>query len=212
MTASVVTFSNQMGSGGSAISRAVAEKLRYRYYDWEILSRAAQEAGVSPETLAVATSERSPGFIERVLSRLAGMAAGEEPPSSGTATTTSSMRSEDYRQFIEHVVRELGEHGDAVIVNRAGQVLLKDVPGVLRVLVFGSPERRAARFAAAQGRDLESVSKMIAESDRQRGEYLKRVYHLDWLQSSNYDLAINTDYIPQELAIDMIAASARERP
>ena len=80
MSATIVTFSNQMGSGGSAISRAVAERLRFRYYDWEIIARAAQEAGVSPELLAIATSERAPGFLERMMSRLAGMVTSDLPP------------------------------------------------------------------------------------------------------------------------------------
>jgi cytidylate kinase len=210
MTARVVTFSTQLGSGGNAISRAVAEKLRYRFYDWEIISRAAQEAGVSPEVLAVATSERSPGFIERVIGRLAGLGAAETSPA--PAVTPNLLGSEDYRQFIEHVVRELGTQGDVVIVNRAGQVVLSDVPGVLRVLIYGSPERRAARFAANQERDPEAVRQNVADSDRQRGEYLKRVYHLDWLSAVNYDLAINTDIVSPELAVDMIAATAREMP
>ena len=211
MTASVVTFTTQVGSGGGPISHDVAERLAYRYFDWEIISRAAQEAGVSPEVLAVATSERRPSFIERVLGRLAGYDA-EDESSVGTGTSPNLLTSEDYRQFIEHVVQELGTQGDAVIVNRAGQVLLKDVPGVFRVLIFGSFERRAQRFATNQGRDLEDVRRMLVDSDRQRGEYLKRVYHLEWLAGPNYDLCINTDRINHQLAVDMIVTAAREVP
>jgi len=70
VTASIVTISGQTGSGGAAIARRVAEKLRYRYYDWEIISQAAQAAGVWPEVLA-ATAERVPTFLERMLRRLA---------------------------------------------------------------------------------------------------------------------------------------------
>jgi cytidylate kinase len=212
MTASIVTFSVQVGSGGNAISRAVAERLNYRFYDWEIMTQAAQEAGVSPEVLAVATSERSPSFIERVLGRLSGFDAEDETSATGPGLTPNLLSSEDYRQFIEHVVQELGNQGEAVIVNRAAQVLLRDVPGVFRVLIYGSPEQRAQRFAANQRRDIDEVRKMLADSDRQRGEYLKRVYHVDWLASSNYDLAINTDRVNHELAVDMIVTSAREVP
>jgi len=210
--ASIVTFSTLMGAGGSTISRAVADKMRFRYYDWEIIARAAQEAGVSPEVLAVATSERPPGFFERVIGTLASLVAGEEPPE-GAPPPVSLLNSDDYRQFLENVVRELGRQGESVIVNRASHLILKDTPGVLKVLVHGSPERRAARFAAAQERrDLASVRKTIEESDRQRLEYFRRVYHTDSLSSQYFDLAINTDHIAQELAVDMIAASAREMP
>ena len=211
MSASVVTFTTLMGSGGSAISRAVAEKLRFRYYDWEIIARAAQEAGVSPEVLAVATSERPPGIFERVIARLAGLVAGEEP-SEGAPPPASLLNSDDYRQFLENVVRELGQQGESVIVNRASHLILKDVPGVLKVLIHGSRERRAARFAELQRREVSAVLKTIEESDRQRVEYFRRVYHTDALRSQDFDLAINTDHISQDLAVDMIAASAREMP
>ena len=33
MTVKTITFAVQLGSGGSEIARAVAEKLDYRYYD-----------------------------------------------------------------------------------------------------------------------------------------------------------------------------------
>ena len=212
MAASVVTFSIQVGSGGSSISRAVADRLAYRFYDWEIISQAAQEAGVSPEVLAVATSERRPSFMERVLGRLAGFDVEDDSTAAAIGASPNLLTSEDYRQFIEHVVQELGSQGDAVIVNRAGQVLLKDTPGVFRVLIHGSPEYRAQRFATTQGREINEVRKMLADSDRQRGEYLKRVYRIDWLASPNYDLAINTDRIDHQLAIDMIVTATRLVP
>ena len=212
MTASVVTFSIQVGSGGTSISRAVADRLGYRFYDWEIISQAAQEAGVSPEVLAVATSERRPSFIERVMGRLGGFDTEEATSGTSRGDSPNLLTSEDYRQFIEHVVQELGSQGEAVIVNRAGQALLKDIPGVFRVLIYGSPEHRAQRFAANQGRDIDEVRKMLADSDRQRGEYLKRVYHIDWLVSTNYDIAISTDQIGHDLAVDMIVTASREVP
>jgi cytidylate kinase len=212
MAATVITFSNQIGSGGGQISRDVAARLGYRFYDWEIISQAAQEAGVSPEMLAVATSERQPSFMERVLGRLAGFDASDETVGTGLGLPATFLTSDDYRQFIEHVVEELGSQGDAVIVNRAGQVLLKDVPGCFKVMIYGSPERRAVRFTAAQGRDVNEVRKMIAESDRQRGDYLRRVYHIDWLNVTNYDIAINTDVISDKLAVDMIVTASREHP
>jgi cytidylate kinase len=212
MTASIVTFSTQMGSGGSRIGRAVAEKLRFRYYDWEVISQAASEAGVSPEVLAIATSERPPGFFERMMARLAGLGAGEDPSSETASPRLSMMNSEDYRQFLEHVVQELGAQGDAVIVNHSGQVILRDLPGVLKVLVTGGFERRVARLAEAQGRPPDAARKTVEDSDRQRSDYFKRVYHIEWLSMSNYDLALNTDRISADLAADMVATAARQLP
>jgi cytidylate kinase len=212
MTASVVTFSTQMGTGGSRIAREVAEKLRFRYYDWEVISQAASEAGVSPEVLAVATSERLPGFFERMMTRLAGLGAGEEVPPGPAPPRPNLLTYDDYRQFLERVVRELGNRGEAVIVNHSGQVVLGDTPGVFKVLVTGSHERRAERLSQAQGSELGAALRLVEDSDKQRADYFKRVYHADWLSMNNYDLALNTDHVSAELAADMVAAAARELP
>ena len=214
MTASVVTFSTQMGTGGSRIARAVADKLRFRYYDWEVISQAAAEAGVSPEVLAVATSERLPGFFERMMTRLAGLSTGEEVAAGPPPARGSMLTSDDYRQFLERVVRELGNRGEAVIVNHSGQVVPgATAPGVLKVLVTGSHERRAARLSQTQGQRPESnVCSRWRDSDKQRADFFKRVYHVDWLSMSNYDLALNSDHVSPELADDMVAAAARELP
>jgi len=52
MAASVVTFTVQLGSGGFAIAHQVAEKLGFRYFDWEITSEAAARAGETPARAA----------------------------------------------------------------------------------------------------------------------------------------------------------------
>ena len=158
--------------------------MRFRYYDWEIIARAAQEAGVSPKDARRRHIRRPPGFFERVIGTLAGLVAGEEPPA-GAPPPASLLNSDDYRQFLENVVRELGHQGESVIVNRASHLILKDASGVLKVLVHGSQERRVVRFAASQpNRDVAAVRKTIEESDRQRVEYFKRVYHTDSLAAS----------------------------
>jgi cytidylate kinase len=210
MTASVITFSTQMGTGGSRIARAVAEKLRFRYYDWEVISQAASEAGVSPEVLAVATSERAPGFLERMMARLAGPAASEEAATVPVLPRSNLLTSDDYRQFLDHVVQELGSRGDAVIVNHSAQAVLRGQPGVLKVLVTGGNQRRAQRLSQMRGTTIEDARKLIEDSDRQRADYFKRVYHMDWLNMANYDLALNVDQVSVELAADMVATTARQ--
>ncbi len=211
MTANVVTFSNPMGSGGSSIARVVATKLRYRYYDWEVISQAAEEAGMQPEDFALAAAERAPGFIERIVERLGSMSAGDEPPP-GSVPSSLFASSDDYRRFIEHVVRSLGSQGEAVIVNHSGQAVLRDMPSVLKVLTYGSEERRAKRLSELQRSDPVAVRKMLAEADRQRSDYFRRVYHIDWLSSLNYDIVINTDHIAADLAADIVGAAAKELP
>jgi cytidylate kinase len=213
MTASTITFSVQLGSGGFAIARAVAEKSGYRYYDWEITSQAAEMAGVPPDIVEAA--ERVPGFLERMMRRLStapALSSEEavlEPAPAMVVSAVQSLTSDDYRQFIERVVRELAGKGEAVIVGHAGQAILKDEPGVFKVLVLGSLRRRAERLAAEQSTSVEQAIATIKQSDRDRGDLFRRAYHIDWLDSAVYDICINTDNVKPEVAVEAVAAAAR---
>ena len=60
MGAQAITITLQVGSGGFVIARDLAYKLGFRYYDWEVTSQAAEEAGVSAEVLA--SAERVPSL------------------------------------------------------------------------------------------------------------------------------------------------------
>ena len=218
MPANVVTLSVQTGSGGFTVAHRLADRLNFRYYDWEITSEAASRAGVTPNE--VIASERVPGFIERIMRRLGAVSTVSLEGSPGFSelspamynTALESLTSDDYRQFIERVVRELADRGDAVIVGHAAQHTLKAQPGVLRALIYGSPNVRAERLAAEQGIDLEKARSTVKQSDKDRGDLLKRVYKFDWLDSAMYDLALNTDHLSLDYATEAIYTAARELP
>ncbi|HXH22536.1 MAG TPA: cytidylate kinase-like family protein [Dehalococcoidia bacterium] len=213
MTAATVTFSVQLGSGGFAIARAVAEKLGYRYYDWEVTSQAAEMAGVSPDV--VQQAERVPGFLERIMRRLStapALTAEEavlEPAPAVMVSAVQSLTLDDYRQFIERVVRELADKGEAVIVGHAAQAILRERPGVFKVLILGSLRRRSERLAAEQGVSVEQAMATIKQSDKDRAELFKRAYHIDWLDAAVYDLCINTDTVPVDVGVEFVSAAAR---
>jgi cytidylate kinase len=218
MTASVVALSVLNGSAGFTIAHQVAERLNFRYYDWEITTEAANRAGVSPSDVIAA--ERVPGFMERMMRRLGaistmtieGSPGFSDPSPAVWNTALQSLTSDDYRQFIERVVAELADRGEAVIVGHAGQHILRNHSGTLRVLIHGSLEARAQRYADEQGIDLDKARLLVKQSDKDRGELLKRLYQFDWLEASMYDLTISTDRVSTELATETIVSAAEALP
>jgi CMP/dCMP kinase len=218
MPATAIAFSVQTGSGGFAVARQVAERLGYRYYDWEITSEAAARAGVSPNEVIAA--ERVPSFVERMMRRLGAASAvtvegsplfGELSPAAWT-TAIESMTSDDYRQFIERIVTELADQGDAVIVGHASQYTLKDRPGTLRVLVHGSLQNRTERLAVEQELTLDEARMRIKQSDKDRGELLRRIYHFEWLDAAMYDISFKTDRLSLDYVADAVVSAAKDVP
>src|SRR5687767_6703500 len=168
MSATTITFSVQLGSGGFAIARQVADKLGFRYYDWEVTSQAADEAGVSPEV--VASAERVPSLAERIMERFfnAGFYAGDIPEAVVPTSTTmdsalQTLNSANYRELIGQVVRNLAQRGSSVIVGHAAQVVLRSQPGVLKVLIHGSSEHRISRLALDEGMSPEKAAEAVKQ-------------------------------------------------
>jgi cytidylate kinase len=218
MPAKVISFSVQNGTGGYTIAHLVADKLGFRYYDWEITSEAARLAGVPPTD--VIASERVPGFLERMMRRLGAISTMSIEGSPGFAdpspavwnTAIQSLASDDYRQFIERVVEQLAAEGKAVIVGHASQHVLRNTPGVLKVMLLGSLPVRADRHAREQAVTIAEATKAMKESDRERRELLRTVYHFEWTDASLYNLTINTDDMSEEWAVEAVLSAANEVP
>jgi cytidylate kinase len=216
MAATVVALSVQTGSGGFALAHRLSEQLGFRYYDWEITSEAAARAGVSPTDVIAA--ERVPGFIERVMRRLGaasavsmdGTSVFADPSPAVWTNAIASLDSDSYRPVVERVVLELAEQGEAVIVGHASQYTLRGHQGVLRVLIHGSPEIRSERLAEEQSSDLKRAAELIKQSDKDRAELLKRVYHFNWLDANMYDLTLNTDHLSIDYAADVIIQAVKD--
>ncbi len=218
MPANVITLSVLNGSGGYSIAHQVAERMGLRYYDWEITSEAANRAGVTPSDVIAA--ERAPGFFERMMGRLGAVSAITVEGGAGFADPSpavwdialQSLNSDAYRQVIEQVVEELGNQGNAVIVGHASQHILRDRSDVLRVFVTGSLGSRSQRLALEQSIDFVKAEALVKQSDKDRRDLLKRLYAFDWLDSTQYDLTINTDRLATEFTADTIVAAAQSLP
>ena len=72
----IITIARQNGAQGEAIGRAVADQLRWRYVDREIIAQAAALANVSEATIEQA--ERAPSLLTRMMEALGRYPSGFE--------------------------------------------------------------------------------------------------------------------------------------
>lgn len=180
----VITFSRQLGSLGFQVAKVVAERLNYRLVWRDLINQAAIRAGAPEVALAML----------------------DEFNLLGIAPTQQQFT--DYIRVVGQVIRELADEGKIVIVGRAGQVLLQDDPRILHVRVVAPIEVRVERLVNARGILLESAQAQIQASDRARKNYLRRFYHVNWEDSSLYDIILNTGRISVAAAADTICQIA----
>jgi cytidylate kinase len=205
MRTRVIGISHTIGAGGEEIGRSVAEQLGFRFVDEEIITGAAEKAGIEPD--AVADAEKRRGFLERFVDTLgmastAGIAYSVPDPAMG--------RSEDFRGLIRDAVQETAGRGEAVIVSHAASIALAGRDDLLRVLITASPDVRARRLAELAGVGEAEAKKMVKQQDEARADYLRRFYSLARELPTNYDLVINTDALSQGEAAAVLVHAVRE--
>ncbi|MFN0096681.1 MAG: AAA family ATPase [Dehalococcoidia bacterium] len=211
MHTTVISVTRQVGTGGEEVAREVADRLGFRLVDYQVIQAAAEEAGVSPET--VSEAEHTPSLMTRILEALARtpsmpVAAWADPL---PLTTSPLFTSTDYRKFVEEVTRDRADAGQCVVVGHASGVILKDRIDTLRVLITGSPQVRARRIMAGMGVDEKTALRTVERTDAERVEYFRRFYDTGFLTPCAYDLCVNSDHLNAIQVAKLIVQAAELR-
>lgn len=205
MDCTLVCISSDDGADAFTAATEVAEKLGWSLVDEDIVSRAAEEAGVTPGVIA--DVERRKSLVERVLDNVSTSGASMAYIPS-LAESLTSPRSDVLRGMIRSVIEEVAARGSAVIVAHAASLALGERDGVLRVLITASPATRARRVAAELDLDEKEASRMLARSEANRADYIKRFYGVADESPAHYDLVINTDRLSAGDAAELILQAA----
>lgn len=225
MSLAIVTLSRQLASGGNSIACGVAQVLGLRVVDLGVINQAAAEAGIPQITIEELGYEGRRGLVERILRVVYEMPAVPTTlePSSRDATAAStifdsflsplyrpmSVSMREYAQIADMVIRDLAREGNIIVVGRAGQVVLKDVPGVLHVRIIASLDRRVAVLMEREGIDRRQATARLRASDRARADYLQRYHGANWADTILYDLVINTDHLAPSVIIATVVGACR---
>ena len=206
MSVRAVCISRELGADGEGVGRAVAARLSLQYVDEEVIARAADRAGVDAEVLNDAEARKS--RLRRVIEFLSD--AGSSATYDVEPSPVREAREARHRSVIRDVVEEIGREGDVVIVAHAASLALGPEDGVLRVLVAGSPERRAERLVAEGSVAADEAPKVVRDSDAARAAYVKSFYGVDRELATHYDVVVNTDRLDADAAADVVVRAAEQ--
>ena len=212
----VITISRQFGAAGLAVGRGLAERLGAELLDSAIIAQVAVRSGI-PEADIESYDERLPSFWQRVTTALA--ASSPEPMMVDlpyVEQLPAATMQERLAAITRAVIEEAAQRGNAVIIGRGGAWIVGRRPDVLNVQLHASPEARIRYLLSrveevpADARPEEKSLRELCHSiDAARGEYLKRLFNVDWLDARNYDLAVDTGRLGVDNATDLIARAAR---
>ena len=193
----IVTVDREFGSGGHEVARRLAERLGIRFFDDEIIAKAAESTGYNAEYIRD-TDEKAPDFS------FSGVFSGFD---SFQTSPFSKVQEEEF-----NIIREIAAEGSCVIVGRAADYILSEERHV-SIFLFAPFEERVRRKLQIHNSaepenlyDLATVEKQVRQIDKQRRRYYEFYTDNKWGGRDEYDLLINTARAGVEGAVDIIEA------
>jgi cytidylate kinase len=165
---SLVVISREMGSGGTQIGKAVAERLGYRFVDREVILEAAHRYDIQEEEMA-RLEESKPTFWQRF-----------------------NKDRDRYVAFLRAAVCGFAVQDHTVIAGRAAPLLLKGIDHALCVRITAPLAVRAARVAEEEDISQAQAEAKVKRYDAESSARLTWLFDTDCSLPIHYDLVLNT--------------------
>ncbi len=190
MKKKIITISREFGSGGRFIGEQIAKKLGIAYYDKNIISRIAEQSGLSPEYIQE-KAELSPkkGLFAYAF-------AGRDI----TGKSVEDILYEEQRK----IILKIAEEESCVIIGRNADFILKDRNDVLNVFIHGNEKEKTERICKLYDVTEKEAVKMMSDIDKRRMANYNFYTDQKWGKATNYTLTLNSSELGYEMCEKII--------
>jgi len=195
----VVTISRQFGAGGKTLGKAVADRLGFPFLDNELIQMVARKARVS--TNWVASIEKEAGgrllrFISGLVSRtLVDRVLDEQ---------RGYIDEEIYVDMLHHIISQIAAEGDAVILGRGGQYILRNDPEAYHILLVGDKPDRVRFMEEYYEMPPARALKVVTMEDRRRANLYRYFGREDYDDPQLYHLSLNMSQVHMDVACRLV--------
>jgi len=200
----VITVSRLGGAGGRTLAKKISRKLGYSFVDREIIRMVAKQTNVSSKW--VESIEKEAGnsltkLIDGMISknyfdRLLGDDKGY-------------ITEEIYEETLTNVISSIAKEGNAVILGRGGQFILKDHKDTFHILLVADRTDRINFMIKKHKFSTEKATLLIDKYEKRRKNMFKKFHKAEYNNPEHYHLVINTSYVSLEKALDLICDLVR---
>lgn len=172
----IITIGRQYGSGGRFIAKKLAEELGIKFYDNELLAKAAVESGLSNHVIETYDEKKD------------GLFSGVVP--SAFSVDLSLGQKVFLAQF--EAIKKVAESESAVIVGRCADYVLEDMDNVVNIFVTAPLKDRIERAIKYYNVEQKKADAIILKMDKKRASYYNFYSDKKWGKADTYDLCINS--------------------
>ncbi len=190
----IITIGREFGSGGLDVAHELGKRLGIPVYDNELITKAAQDSGVSAEFFAQKDERRSFFSFKAAFS----------------SSSEDYMSESGLFKMQCETIRRIAEQGPAVIVGRCSNYVLRDLGNTIDIFLTSPVETRIRRIMERHSLSEEKAEALIQQKDKAREEYYNYYTFGNWGKASDYDLCIDSSILGTEGTAEIIILYLRK--
>ena len=196
----VIAISRQYGSGGHEIGRKLAQKLGISFYDKELLTKIAQDSGMSKSLIEYYDEMPSKSFLFSLAMDAYPMSFTEVP-----------INQKVFQAQVE-TVKKIAEEGSCVIIGRCADSILSDMPNLISVFIHADMDAKIARVKERDGLSEDKAKERIIKTDKKRASFYN-YYSLDkrWGDLNSHDLTISSSKLGIDKSVELLCEYVKLR-
>ena len=195
----VISISRHFGSGGKTLGEMVAKKLNYTFVDNEVIQMVSIEAKVSAASIDSHEMDTS-GIFKRFVSRV----TPKGLRSLILSIDEELIEEEIYVDLLEKIIREIADEGNAVIMGRGSQYILKDYDDAYRILMVANRADRVKFMEEKYNLTHREAAKAVNMDDLRRANLYRRFGKTDYDNYNLYHLVLNMSKLDMDKACELV--------
>ncbi len=185
---SVITIGRQFGSGGREIAKKLSEEFDIKYYDKELLARAAKDSGLCEEVLQNHDEMPTSSFLYNLVM---------DTYSFGYNSSAYVDMPVSHRVFLAQfdTIKKIADEGPCVIVGRCADYALAERENLISIFISGREEVKLKRVMDKYDLTESKAREMLVKKDKQRKSYYDYYSSKKWGHVDTYDIAVNSSVL-----------------
>ena len=192
------TIGREFGSLGKQVGQDLAKRLGIKFYDKELLQKAAKESGLCEEIFESHDEKPTNSFLYSLVM---------DTYTGGSYSTAPFLDMPlNHKVFLAQfdAIKKLAEKESCVIVGRCADYALEDDPFAVSVFVKASIDERVKRIKRLYELNDSKAADLIQKTDKKRASYYNYYSSKKWGDAKSYDLCVDSGLVGIEGAIEVI--------
>lgn len=195
----IITIGRQFGSGGREIGEKLAAHFGIKYYDKDLLTRAAKESGFCEEMMQNHDERPTNSFLYNLVM---------DTYSFGYNSSAFVDMPISHKVFLAQfdTIKKIADEGPCVIVGRCADYALSEYKNCLHIFIHADEKSKIRHIMEKHG-DVTTEQKardMMIKKDKQRQSYYNYYSSKKWGRADSYDLTINSGILGEDGTVKLL--------